>query len=447
MDKHTKRQRWSTHTADTSSTALESSNEENMLFTRHERKISGDDSATLLDVTEREDDDSTVPTSAEDKLNAALLSMLSTANSLLISTMTARSDLARLQIMESALDEQLDRREERVLMEIENNEKMLVWMEDASKKLDRVLLETSTSTSYPRSPTTGPAAWSRSGPSDMNARHWRAPSTTAQVNQTESGSSLGYFDNRNGNASSSRLASKRLEKVLQRANSSTGVSSTAHSRGDVSPMEKQSSILLPPEKPNRPDLANRLGMPSSRNASPTAHTSLLTQSDSPPKADQDHSLSEFTNLHIRTPSITSESVASSREDKSVSAVQIQLTPQTPYEDLPNLSISPLTSPLSEDSRYSLNKRSMSSLRSPNAVIHSRTMSSGPGVSEATLNRSSWQQDDDNKVSSQLLGNRGALESLRKLSGGSSLGHAGTPSASPGWGGTFASWVGISSPSQ
>lgn len=461
-DELKERQRWSTWTADTSATALEVDDS----FTHHHgRKDSSDDALTLLDKSHREQLPSSPP-SPEDALNAALASMLSTANSLLISTMAARSDFARLQLMENALDVELDRREERVLMEIKNNEKMSQWMEAASVKLDTLLAESSTSSS--RRPAlistyTPPLGTIAAGvSSELMARHLRAPSTS-QINVHDASSSLGVFEAKDENATISKSAAKRLEKMLRRE-SSGGLPQTPSRATNTADDVSSRAPSRPSAQSSLNSLQVRLGMPAFSSATNTPAASSIS-------AAAHFSLSpssEASEYHPRTPSFTSESgpssgmssraeeeeeeqeaeegdVAQTAITKLTSVHRATLTPPTPCDDLHFLQddVSQL--------QQQLHKRSASNLRSPNPAMVSRHTSQSSYISESQMSFDEMGGRASAKSSNASImtsgSSKNALESLRKLNGGS-FGHTTQQSStsSPSWGGSLASWVGISSSS-
>lgn len=443
---HLEQKRWSTWTADTSTTALESGSEAS--FTRHGRMDSCDDAATLLDKANRDaSPDSRSSPSPEDSLNAALAAMLSTANSLLISTMTARTDLARLQAMESVLDAEMDRREASVLTEIDNNDKMIKWMEGATAKLDKLLAETAPSAPmYSRASTsrTTTASAVASTSEAGTTRHWRAPSmATSQLNTLDPASSLGVFEAKDDDATISKSAAKRLEKMLQRA-SSSGTTPT-HSRvGSTNADVATAAAAVTPPRPT----GLRIGS-SFLQTHMQAAGSVTSQSLSP--------WSESSEFRQRTPSFTSDSGPSSPRSSRDGESDVKqttagsnlaasapsrafLTPPTACEELPP---------------NRLHKRSQSSLRSPHhSVMAARQTSNGSYISESALGQISW--DEGNHASTPTASNgtttgKGALEALRKLNSGSSSGHSSQPSSSsahtPRWGDALASWVGLSQQSS
>lgn len=443
--------RWSTYTADTSITALESGSDDS--FARlHKEEENQDNSFDSVEQKSRSRSSSPAGDTMEDTINAALTSMLSTANDLLMSTIRARSDLARLQRLEDTLDAELDRREERILGEIHNNEKMSQWIDKASIKLDRILMESSINRrgAMKRAPSIM-NAWTHqeAGPSDLNARHWRSTSTTAQSNTLHDNLSLGLLEAKDENATLSKTAAKRLEKMLQRANSNSNIDPNKTLTKDI----KASDYLVPISPAERKEdglLSPTIGMSAASSSTiiplaPSSHADTSTSASTESNSNETD--------RVRSPSITAESGSSSfisSRDEDVKAAtsdinegeidpQALLTPPTPFEELTPI----------EELKNGLSKRSLSSLRSPSSAVKSSGhASSGSYVSEAALGQMIL--DENGNASTSIYQgtthNKGALEALRKLNKGSSfVNHASQSSTSSGWSGSFASWVGITSP--
>jgi hypothetical protein len=308
--------------------------------------------------------------------------------------------------------------------------------------------------------------------------HWRATSTSqVNIRDASSSSSSGYFEAKDENATISKSAAKRLERVLQGAGGSSGAS-PAHSRTAASTIFADShrvrSLRRTSAQPGLSGVQDRLGMP----AGPSSST--LTPPPSTLGTSLSLSLSSDASddLHPTTPSITSESGPSSgmssraEEDGDegeevlggeAGAVEIVdanctentwplnrpfLTPLTPCDDLPTLE--DVHSPHHYDPHQG-HKRSASSMRSPNPAVASRQTSHSSYISESALGQMTLDEEGRASATSSNQnnlpgGSKGALEALRKLSGGSNSGHhlqPSAPSSTSRWAGSLASWVGMS----
>ncbi|CAO1615109.1 unnamed protein product [Parajaminaea phylloscopi] len=170
------------------------------------------------------------PTSdaALDATLASTMLSLERANSLLLSTMDSRAQLARLRAMQSQLDGSLQEREEELLRQIEHNRAMSRAIERVSAELDEVL------TSQPQRP-----AARRSGNS------WRIQGPTqAGIDVSYNSTHLeGIVEAQDSSATIGKSAAKRLEKMLQ-----GGATGASGSKNDTFAPALAKAGLLPSSK-------------------------------------------------------------------------------------------------------------------------------------------------------------------------------------------------------
>lgn len=196
------------------------------------------------------------PTS-EAALDAALSSTmlaLTTANSLLLSTMSSRRELARLRGLQNELENSLTRKEAELRRQLESNHRTTEWMERACQRLDDVLQgrspremaaddkdmdELAVIVSSLRPPPSNTTSAAPSGvPLLSSPRHsssrsasYSAASGNAQGVQNDRGASVGqvsandslraqgYVEAKDVGATIGKSAARRLESVLKRSSS------------------------------------------------------------------------------------------------------------------------------------------------------------------------------------------------------------------------------------
>lgn len=486
------------------------------------------------------------PTS-EAALDAALSSTmlaLTTANSLLLSTMSSRRELARLRALEAELDSDLTKKEEEIKRRIEFNKCTTRWMERACQKLDNVIQGRDTlngieeldeinaglhDSSY-NIPSSTPG-------SRLMAKHDRAPSTAATGSE-QLAATFGIVEAKDDNATLGKSAAKRLERMLQKSTALSGpiaengsavpsrlanaVFSQNHSRSSSSATtssntesnRSEDAIGNATKTNTRPGVSRSSGsainglqlrLSSSRLATPL--TATATTSESVPVTESnvrnldriDTSFSRQS-LSARSMSDTSaitsnamenatgktdaeenpgntsnaakllSSLVNSRPSSRLSMgtnvaeqedetqhIQIGLANGTASSQfltppMPSRDLAPVESSIANTSSNTpalLKRQSISNIRSPSAIRMGSGHARGTGSSVA---------DDIQGVAitEKNGGRKGALEALRRLNSngntsttnaeaGSASNDTVTPGANDplrGWGGTFASWIGV-----
>lgn len=471
------------------------------------------------------------PTS-EAALDAALSSTmlaLTTANSLLLSTMSSRRELARLRALEAALDHDLTQREGEIKRQLESNRRTIRWMEKACRRLDDVIEGHDTGnhsiTAEDLDDLTAIASVPSSRPSNIvMARHARLPST-ATADAREVPIPFGIVEAKDENATVGKSAAKRLERMLQRAQGASDVNTPGSSR--FAPQHnhsRTSSTLSSATSASGVDVDVNQVRPAFAAAAATKssglrHTSgnalqlklsvgksathLTATTASAPSAGstpisegslrrlEAASSSSRPNSSARSESEFSTAPSSSRgeatgEETSASRLLGSFMTTRPASKLsvenggdtvarpsaittsrtPSHIEAPVSRPtssqfltppmpareLGEDGAASsvagtpslLHRPSMSSMRSPSA-LHVSGQGSGSGLSAADEARGVAAKDPQGP-------RKGALEALRRLNSNGAPGtgdSTSTPSNAAsgdplrGWGGTLASWMGIS----
>lgn len=493
------------------------------------------------------------PTS-EAALDAALSSTmlaLTTANSLLLSTMSSRRELARLRALEAELDSDLTKKEEDIKRQIEFNRKTTRWMERACKKLDDVIqgreplngIESIDELDELNAKLQGPSNIPSSTPgSRFMARHDRAPSTAA-TDSKQLAATFGIVEAKDDTATIGKSAAKRLERMLHKSTPLSGqiaesgsalpprLANTAfaqsHSRTssaattgsesarseDANGSTKNTANMRPNilRNPGNSVNALQLRLSSSRLATPltatttTSSPAAVTSSDGTPVSEKNlrqldgtstassrqsfsgksmsdvsaitsnaaenaigragteegsgsgsgaaKLLSTFVNSRPSSRLSVGTNAAEQGEDSTylqaaapnATATSQFLTPPMPNRDLA----------LADESYAStgtpalLKRQSISNIRSPSAMRMGSGHARGTGSSVA----------DDIQgiaITDKNGGRKGALEALRRLNsnGNTSTTNAEAGSVSNdtltpatndplrGWGGTFASWIGV-----
>ncbi|MCO5549744.1 hypothetical protein L7F22_003217 [Adiantum nelumboides] len=494
------------------------------------------------------------PTS-EAALDAALSSTmlaLTTANSLLLSTMSSRRELARLRALEAELDSDLAKKEDDIKRQIEFNRKTTRWMERACKKLDDVIqgreplsgIESIDELDELNAKLQGSSNVPSFTPgSRFMSRHDRAPSTAA-TDSKQLAATFGIVEAKDDNATIGKSAAKRLERMLHKSTPLSGpiaesgsavpprlanaAFAQAHSRNSSSATNASGTDSVRSEDANvstknnnaRPSIlrnpgssvnALQLRLSSSRLATPltatatTSSSAAGSSSDGTPVSERNlrqldgtstsssrqsfsgRSLSDVSAITSNAAENASgrtgaeegsgstsgaakllSSFVNSRPSSRLSmgtnsaeqgddtaylqagAPNAATTSQFLTPPMPNRDLAPLDEGIASSSTPALLKRqSISNIRSPSAMRMGSGHARGTGSSVA----------DDIQgiaITDKNGGRKGALEALRRLNSngntsttnvesGSLSSDTVTPATNDplrGWGGTFASWIGV-----
>lgn len=493
------------------------------------------------------------PTS-EAALDAALSSTmlaLTTANSLLLSTMSSRRELAQLRALEAELDHDLTKKEEEIKRQIEFNRRTTRWMERACKKLDDVIqgreplsgIESIDELDELNSKLQGTSNVPSSTPgSKFMARHDRAPSTAA-TDSRQLAATFGIVEAKDENATIGKSAAKRLERMLHKStplsgsiaesgsavpprlanaafaqshsrtsSSTTSVSATESARSDdASGSAKNTANARPSILRNSGSSVNalQLRLSSSRLANPitatatTSSPSTISSYDGTPVSEKNlrqldgistssgrqsfsgrsisdvsavtsnaaenltgragteeggitsgaaKLLSSFVNSRPSSRLSVGTNAAEQGEDSTylqAAAPSATTTSQFLTPPMPNRELGPPDEGNASTSTPALLKRqSISNIRSPSAMRMGSGHARGTGSSVA---------DDVQGVAitDRNGGRKGALEALRRLNSNGNTSSTNevdsvsndtlTPATNDplrGWGGTFASWMGV-----
>lgn len=441
-DEQSHRQRWSIWTADTAVQSNDDSREEEALAVAQYKSAysqsSKDQSATGVDtlssVEDHELSDSAFssppsPTS-EAALDAALSSTmlaLTTANSLLLSTMASRREMARMRALESALESELDKRESQIKRQIDSTNMTTQWIENASRRLDDLLagrtpesittneeLEQITALVESRFPSKpNPHSFIRSQ-GNVDMPHERIPSTGHIVNNERS-NVLGIVEARDESATIGKSAAKRLEKMLKHASQPS--SSSDHKDSKLGPpSDHRSRSDMPKGNTLQPRLS---ASAKAESVTATASPALVRSSRTSLQPSMAHSLRSADHGAEGIPSTGGVSTASlllnAALGESSPSTDNPSTPPSTLRDLPDENI--ITPNHTHEATSSLAKRvSLSHLRSPSALLFAG-QSKGSGSSLSNIHPDHLDPRSSHHPSSKdshSVRNKGALEALRRL---------------------------------